>query len=72
MGRRHNVFLRRHHDILIRRHGDEALRSFGNVPLRLWWLLHLRRTCDVAGMYRETSLQRRHDILLLGEKMMNA
>ena len=29
-------------------------------------MFHLRRTCDVTGAYRETSLERRHDVLLPG------
>ena len=29
-------------------------------------MLHLRRTCNVAGTYRETSLQRHFDVLLPG------
>ena len=29
-------------------------------------MFHLRRTCDVTGAYRETSLKRRHDVLLPG------
>ena len=31
-------------------------------------MFHLRSTCDVAGAYRETSLRRRHDVLLPGGK----
>ena len=57
---------RRRHDIPIRRRGDLPLRRLGDVPPRSRWVFHLRRTCDVAGRYRETSLRRRHDILLLG------
>ena len=29
-------------------------------------MFHLRRTCDVTGAYRKTSLQRRHDVLWPG------
>ena len=36
-------------------------RSF---QLRRRWVFHLRRTCDVAGTYRETPLRRRYDVLL--------
>ena len=64
--RRQNVPLRRCHDILIRHCGDVPLRRLGNVSLRLRWVFHLRRTCDVAGRHRETSLRRRHDALLPG------
>ena len=58
MGRRHYIPLRRRHDIPIRRRED--------VPLRRRWVFHLRRTCHVAGTYKETSLRRRYDVLLLG------
>ena len=58
MGRRHYVPMRSHHDIPIRRPED--------VPLRRRWVFHLRRTCDVTETYRETSLQRRHDVLIPG------
>ena len=65
---RHYVPMRRHHHIPIRRHEDVPLRCLGNVPLRRCWVFHLRRTCDVTGTYRETSLRRRHVILLPGGK----
>ena len=29
-------------------------------------MFHLRRTCDVAGTYRETLWRHRHDVLLPG------
>ena len=45
---------------------DVPLRRFGDVPLKLLWVFHLRSTYDVAGTYRETSLQRYHDVLLSG------
>ena len=64
MGRRHYVPMRRHHDIPIRRREDVPLRRLGDVPLRRRWVFHLRRTYDVAGTYRETSLRRHHDVLL--------
>ena len=68
MGRRHYVPMRRHHDIPIRRHEDVSLRRLGDVLLRRRWVFHLRRTCGVTGTgtYRETSLRRRHDVLLTG------
>ena len=66
MGRRHYVPMRRHRDIPIRRSEDVPLRRLGNVPLRRRWVFHLRRTCDVTETYRETSLQRRHDVLIPG------
>ena len=56
----------RHHDIPIRRREDVPLRRLGDVPLRRRWVFHLRRTCDVAWTYKETSLQRRHDVSLPG------
>ena len=58
MGRRHCVSLRRRHDIPIRRRED--------VPLRRCWVFHLKRTCDVAGTYKETSLRRRDYVSLPG------
>ena len=66
MGRRHYVPMRRHHDIPIRRPEDVPLRRLGDVLLRRRWVFHLRRTCDVTGTYRETSLRRHHDVLLPG------
>ena len=54
MGRRCYVLLRRRYDVPIRRLRD--------VPSRRRWVFHLRRTCDVAGTYRETSLRRHHDV----------
>ena len=66
MGSCHYVPLRRHHNILIRRREDVPLRRLGDVPLRRRWVFHLRRTCDIIGMYTETSLRRRYDVLLPG------
>ena len=66
MRRRHSVPLRRRHDILIRRREDVPLRRPGDVLLRRRWVFHLRRNYDVAGTYRETSLQHCHDVLLPG------
>ena len=70
MGRRHYVLLRRRHDIPIRRLEDIPLRRLGDVPLRRRWLFHLRHACDVAETYRETSLRRRHDVLLPGGDLL--
>ena len=67
MGRRHYIPLRRHHNMPIRRREDVPLRRLGDVPLRRRWVFHLRRTCNVAGTYRETSLRRPHGVLLSGE-----
>ena len=50
----------------LRRREDVPLRRLGDVPLRRRWVFHLRRTCDVTGMYRETSLRRHYDVLLQG------
>ena len=61
-----NVPLRRRHNILIRRCRDVPLRRLGDVPLRRQWVFHLRRTCNVAGRHRETSLRRRLDVFLPG------
>ena len=66
MRRRHYVPLRRGHDIPIRRREDVPLRRLDDVPLSRRWVFHFKRTCDVAGPYKETSLRRRHDVLLPG------
>ena len=66
MGRRCYVLLRRRYDVPIRRRRDAPLRRLGDVPSRRRWVFHLRRTCDVAGTYRETSLRCRHDVLMPG------
>ena len=66
MRRRHYVPLRRDHDIPIKRPEDVPLRHFDDVSLRHRWVFRLRRTCDITGQYKETSLRRRHDVLLLG------
>ena len=55
MGRRCYVLLRNRHYVPIRHHRDVPLRRLGDVPPRRRWVLHLRRTCDVAGTYREMS-----------------
>ena len=70
MGRPYYVPLRRRHDMLIRRREDKLLRRLGDVPLRRRWVFRLRRTCDIAGRYRETSLRRPHDGLLPGGLVM--
>ena len=62
MRRRCCVLLRRCHDVPIRCRGDVPLRRLGDVPPRRRWVFHLRRTCDVTGTYRETSLRRRYDV----------
>ena len=43
------------------RHTTETSLYF---PLRCRWVFCLRRTCDVVGTYRETSLRRCHGVLL--------
>ena len=58
------VLLRRLYDVPMRRRGDAPLRRLSEVPLRRCWVFHLRRTCDVAGTYRETSLRRCHNVLM--------
>ena len=60
------VLLRRHHGVTIRCRGEVPRRHINDVPSRRRWVFHLRSTCDVAETYRETSLQRRYDVLLLG------
>ena len=70
MGRRCYVLLRRHHNVPVKRCGDVPLRCLGDVSSRRRWVFHLRRTCDVAWTYRETSLRRRHDVLLPGRKLV--
>ena len=64
--RRCYVLLRRRYDVPIRRRRDAPLRRLGGVLSRRRWVFHLRRTCDVTGMYRETSLRRRHNVLMPG------
>ena len=66
MGRRCYVLLRRCYDVATRRCGDVPLRRLGDVPSRRRWVFHLGYTCDVAGTYRETSLRRRHNVLMPG------
>ena len=36
------------------------------VPLRRHWVFRLKRSCNIAGTYRETSLRRCYDVLLSG------
>ena len=60
------VLLRRRDNVPIRRRGGVPLRRLGDVPSRRRWVLYLRRTCEVVGTCRETSLRRRHDVLLPG------
>ena len=64
VGRRCYVHLSRRYDVPIRRRRDAPLRRLGGVLSRRRWVFHLRRTCDVTGMYRETSLRRRHNVLM--------
>ena len=66
MGHHCYVLLRRRHDVPIGCREDVPLRRLGDVPPRRRWVFHLRRTCDVAGTYRETSLGRCYDVLLPG------
>ena len=69
-GRRCHVLLRRRRDVPIKRCGDVPLRRLGDVPSGRRWVFHLRRNCDVAGMYKNTSFRRRHDLLLPGEILL--
>ena len=64
MGRHCYVLLRLRRDVPIRRRGHVPLRRLGDVPPRRHWVFHLRRTCDVAGTHKDTSLRRRQDVLL--------
>ena len=64
--RREDILIGRHHYVPLRRRHDIPRRRREDVPLRRCWVFHLRRTCDVTGMYRETSLRQRHDVLLPG------
>ena len=70
MGRRCYVPLRRRYDVPIRRRRDAPLRRLGKVLSRRRWVFHLRCTYDAAGTYRETSLRRRHDVLMPGGKVI--
>ena len=75
--RREDIPLRRLRDVpetslgvsfetCLRRREHVPLRRLGDVPLRRHWVFHLRRTCDVTGTYRETSLRRCYNVLLPG------
>ena len=64
VGRRCYALLKRRYDIPITRLRHAPLRRLGDIPSRRRWVFHLRLTCDVAGTYRETSLRRRHDVLM--------
>ena len=64
--RRCYIFLGRRHDGPIRCRGDVPVKCLGDVPSRRRWVFYLRRTCQVAGTYRETPLRRRQDVLLPG------
>ena len=66
MGHRCYVPLRRRCDVPIRHRGAVPLRRLGEFPSRRRWVFHMRRTCDVAWTYRETSLRRCHDVLMAG------
>ena len=70
MGRRCYVLLRRRHDFPIRCCGDALLRCLCDIPMRRCWMSHLKRTRDVTGTYRETSLRRRYDVLLPGGRLV--
>ena len=71
MGRCCYALLRRRHDVPIRCHGDVPLRLLGDVPRRRHWVFHLRRTCDVAGTYREMLLRCHYDVLLSDGKAVD-
>ena len=64
IGRRCYFLLRRYHDVPIRCRGDVPLRRFGDVPPRRRWVFYLKRTSDVAGACRETSLRCHYNVLL--------
>ena len=64
--RRGDLLIGRHHYVSLRRRHDIPIRCREDVPLRRCWVFHLRLTCNVAGTYRETSLQHRQDVLLPG------
>ena len=66
MGHRCYVLLRCRYDVPTRRRGEVPLRRLGDVPSRRRWVVYLGRTFDVVGTYRETSLRRRHDVLMPG------
>ena len=66
MRRRCYVILRRRHDVLIGCRVYVPLRRLDKVRWRHRWVFFLRRTCDITETYRETSLRRGYDVLLLG------
>ena len=71
MGRRCYVLLSRLYHVPIRRRRDAPLRHLNDVPSRRRWVFHLRRTRDVTGTYKETSLRRRHDVLMPGGSIVS-
>ena len=56
--RRGDVLMERRHYVPLRRRHDKPIRRLEDIPLRRRWLFHLRRACDVAETYRETSPRR--------------
>ena len=52
------------------RHSNKMswIRTLRRLSSRRCWVFHSRRTCDVAGTYKETSLSRCHDVFLPGGK----
>ena len=65
MGRRYYVPLRHRYDIPMRRREYLPLSHLSDVPLRRRWVFQLKRTCNVPGTCKETSLWRCQDVLLL-------
>ena len=63
--------MRRRGYVPLRCLGDVPLRCLSDVPPRRHWVFHLRRTSEVAGTYKETSLRRPHEVLLPGENLLN-
>ena len=65
MGRLCYDLLRRRYDVPKTRGGDVPLRRLSDVPSRRRLVFHLGRTCNVTGTYRQKSLRRRHNVLML-------
>ena len=72
MERRCYILLRPRHDVPIRCCGDVPLRPLSDVPPTRRLVFHLRRTCDVAGTSKETSLRRHYDVVFrLGSQLQH-
>ena len=58
------IFLTSRFNVPVGHRGDVPLRRLGDVPSRRRWVFHLVPICSITGTYRDTSLRRRHDVLM--------